>query len=79
MSVDGVHKADRVTAGHILKEALRWGLARRSAEEIISDSLDRLPAAIYRAAEEIDALPPTLLRLVRKRVEQLRDSRSSPP
>ena len=72
-----VQKADRVTAERIVNEARRWGMTRSSAEEIVADSLDRLPAAISQAAEEIDTLPHSLPELVNRRVDQLRTS--TPP
>ncbi|HEY7935116.1 MAG TPA: type II toxin-antitoxin system HipA family toxin [Solirubrobacteraceae bacterium] len=74
MYVDSVQKADRVTAERIVNEARRWGMTRRSAEDVVADSLDRLPAAITQAAKEIDTLPPSLPELVNKRVDQLRSS-----
>jgi serine/threonine-protein kinase HipA len=74
MYVDSVQKADRVTADRIVNEATRWGMTRSSAEEIVADSLDRLPAAISAAAAEIDGLPAALPESVSKRVEQLRGS-----
>lgn len=77
MYVDSVQKADRVTAERIVNEANRWGMTRRIAQEIVTDSLDRLPAAVKQATEEIDALPDTLPELVNKRVDQLRTS--TPP
>jgi len=72
MYVDSVQKADRVTAGRIVAEAVRWGMARGAAEEIVADTLDRLPAAVSAATEEIDGLPPELPELVVERVERLR-------
>ncbi len=77
MYVDSVQKADRVTAERIVNEATKWGMTRRSAEEIVADSLDRLPAAISQATEEIGTLPRSLPELVNKRVNQLRTS--TPP
>ncbi len=77
MYVDSVQKADRVTADRIVNEAIRWGMTRRSVEEIVSDSLDRLPAAVSGAADEIEGLPPMLPELVSKRVDQLRSSLSN--
>lgn len=74
MYIDSVQKADRVTAERIVNEATRWGMTSRSAEEIVSDSLDRLRAAISAAADEIDGLPSELPKLVSGRVEQLRGS-----
>lgn len=78
MYVDGVQKADRVTARRIVNEASRWGMARRRAEEIVSDMLDRLPAAISAAAGETEGLPPALPELVSRRVAQLRGDLRSP-
>lgn len=74
MYVDNVQKADRVTAERIVNEGVRWGMVRRRVEETVSDSLDRLPAAVSAAAEETGGLPPELPELVSKRVEQLRNS-----
>ena len=71
MYVDTVQKADRVTAERIVNEAVGWGLSRRSAEETVFDVLDRLPAAVSAAADEVDGLPPELPELVSKRVERL--------
>jgi serine/threonine-protein kinase HipA len=76
MYVDTVQQADRVTATRIVNEASKWGTSRGVAEEIVADTLDRLPAAISRAAEEIDALPGTLHELVTKRVDRLRSATS---
>jgi len=74
MYVDTVQKADRVTAERIVNEATNWGMTRRSAEEIVVDTLDRLGAAISQATKEIDTLPDTLPELVNKRVDRLRTS-----
>ncbi len=71
MYVDSVQKADRVTADRILNEAVRWGLTRASADELVSDLLERLPAAISAAADGIDGLPSELPELVAERVKRL--------
>lgn len=73
MYIDTVQKADRVTAARIVNEAERWGMTSRIAQETVKDTLDRLPAAISQAAEEIDVLPEALLELIDKRVERLRN------
>jgi serine/threonine-protein kinase HipA len=78
MYVDSVQRADRVSAERIVNEAARWGMTRRGAEEIVADSLARLPAAISQATEEIDTLPPALPELVNTRVDQLRTSTPVP-
>lgn len=71
MYVDSVQNADRVTAHRIANEAVRWGMSRKSAEEAVFDVLDRLPAAVSAAADEVDGLPPELPELVSKRVERV--------
>ncbi len=80
MYVDSVQKADRVTAERVINEAARWGMTRGRAAEVVADTLDRLPAAITAAAEQIDALPPSLPELVGKRVQRMQTStpRSKP-
>lgn len=72
MYVDTVQKADRVTAERIVNEAASWGMARRSAAEIVADTLERLPAAISGAAETVNGPPPSLIDLVDERVRKLR-------
>lgn len=74
MYVDSVQKADRVTAARIVNEAMRWGISKRNAEEIVLDLLDRLPGAISAAANETDGLSPELPDLVDRRVGRLRES-----
>lgn len=77
MYVDTVQKADRVTAPRIVNEAIKWGITSTNAEEIVADTLDRLPAAITQATKDIEAVPDSLPELVTKRVDQLRTS--TPP
>jgi serine/threonine-protein kinase HipA len=72
--VDHVQRADRVTAERIVNEAARWGLARNRAAEIVSDCLDRLPAAAAAAAEETAGVPSELVDLVGGRIDRLRRS-----
>jgi serine/threonine-protein kinase HipA len=74
MYIDTVQKADWVTAPRIVNEAVKWGITRRIAHGTVNDTLDRLPAAVSQASEEIDALPNGLLELVEQRVERLRNS-----
>jgi serine/threonine-protein kinase HipA len=77
MYVDTVRNADRVTAPRIVNEATKWGIIRRIAEEIVADTLDRLPAAISKSTDEIDALPEQLPELVNERIDKLaRSSRA---
>lgn len=74
MYVDTVQKADRVTAERIVNEATSWGIARRSAAEMVAYTLERLPAAISEATEHVGKPPTRLVELVSERVETLRAS-----
>lgn len=77
MYVDSVQKADRVTAERIIGEAASWGMSRSRAAEIVSECLDRLPAAMSAATEELDGVPERLVDLVGERVAKLRSSASA--
>jgi serine/threonine-protein kinase HipA len=71
MYVDTVQKADRVTTERIVAEAVKWGLRRELAAEIVSDVLHRLPAAIGEASEETPGVPDELVQLVATHTAQL--------
>jgi serine/threonine-protein kinase HipA len=73
MYVDGVQKADRVTADRIVNEALRWQIAESRARSIVADHLERLPAAVEAAANETGGVPPELRELVNRRLRKLRE------
>jgi len=72
MYIDGVQGADRVTAERLLSEAAAWGMSRATAATTVSDLLERLPAAVERAADETPGVPGDLLELVRTQSERLR-------
>jgi serine/threonine-protein kinase HipA len=72
MYVDGVQKADSVTADRIVNEASRWPIAKSRAREIVMDCLDRLPAAVEAVAADTDGIPPELTEMVERRIHQLR-------
>lgn len=74
MYVDSVQKADRVTAERVVNEAVRWGMARGWANEVVADTLDRLPTAFAAAAERADEVPPSLQELVSGRVQRMQAS-----
>lgn len=74
MYVDSVQKADRVTADRIVSEAARWSMNRSTAEQVVADTLDRLPAAVSAAAGETEGLPSELAELVGRRIDRLRES-----
>jgi serine/threonine-protein kinase HipA len=71
MYVDSVQKADRVTPERVVTEAARWGIRRPRVQEIVSDVLDRLPAAVNGAADETEGVPQELIDLVLARIVRL--------
>jgi len=74
MYIDNVHRTNHVTAERIANEAVRWGLSRGRAVEIIEGILDRAPKAIAAARDETDGLPPELVATVERQLNQLRSS-----
>lgn len=79
MYIDNVHRTNRVTADRMLNEAVRWGLTRRAAAEIIADVLDRVPAAAESAREETNGVPAEVLAVVESQLAQLLSSLSAAP
>lgn len=72
MYVDSVQRTDRVTGSRIVNEAIRWGLPRERAADLVSDLLERAPGAIAAAREEVEGLPPELISTVERQLTQLR-------
>jgi serine/threonine-protein kinase HipA len=74
MYIDDVRRTDRVTADRIINEAARWGLSRRRAADIVTDILDRAPAAVDAAAADTGDLPEHIPDVVRSQLVQVRKS-----
>ncbi len=72
MYVDDVRRIDRVTAVRLANEAVGWGMSRQRAEHIVTDLLDRIPAAARAAREETEGLPPDVPATVEAQLAQLR-------
>ena len=72
MYIDDVRRTSRVTADRIINEAVRWGLGRRRAAEVIDDLLERAPAAAASAQEDTEGVPPEIARIVDRQLHQLR-------
>jgi serine/threonine-protein kinase HipA len=71
MYVDNVQRTNQVTAARIISEAVRWGMARNRAAEIVNALLARAPKAIEAARAETDGLPDDLLATVTAQVQRL--------
>jgi serine/threonine-protein kinase HipA len=72
MYIDSVQRTDRVTAGRLANEAVRWGLSRERATETIGDLLDNAPGAMASAREETEGVPNDLVSTIERRLAQLR-------
>ena len=59
--IDNVHRTNRVTALRVANEAVRWGISRNRAAELINDLVARAPGAIEAAREETPGVPDDLL------------------
>lgn len=71
MYIDNVHRTNRVTADRLVNEAARWGLSKRRASEVITDLLQRVPAAVAAATAETPGLPPELPAIVDSQLAQV--------
>jgi serine/threonine-protein kinase HipA len=69
--IDNVHRTNRVTTPRIINEAVRWGISRRRASDIVNDLLARAPEAIDAARAETDGLPVELHGTVTTQLQQL--------
>jgi serine/threonine-protein kinase HipA len=74
MYIDEVKRTDRVTADRIVKEAARWGLSFRRAAEVVSEVLDRVPAAAKAARDETVNVPSHIFDTVGAQLARLRSS-----
>jgi serine/threonine-protein kinase HipA len=71
MYVDKVQRISRVTATHIVNEGVGWGMPRARAAEIVSDVLDRAPAAVEAALAETPGTPSALRATIRRQLTNL--------
>ena len=71
MYIDNVHRINRVTTLRIVNEAVRWGMARRRAGEIVTDVLARSAEAIHAARDETEGLPDDILTTVTAQLQHL--------
>jgi serine/threonine-protein kinase HipA len=74
MYIDDVRRTDRVTTDRILNEASLWGMARRTASDIVGDLLGKVPEAVDRAIADTPAVPDEIQRIVTSQLGRLRES-----
>jgi serine/threonine-protein kinase HipA len=74
MSIDSVHRTNRVTAVRIINEAVQWGMPRGRATAIVNDLVARGDDAIALAQEETAGLPSEFADVVKRQLESIRGS-----
>ncbi len=74
MYVDGVRRTNSVTAERIVNEAVKWGMSKRRAAELVGEVLERAPDAAATAREETEAVPTSLLETLDSQLAQVRGS-----
>jgi hypothetical protein len=71
MSIDDVRRTIDVTMHRLTNEAVRWGLSRERAQDIVSQLLDQAPAAIAAARDETEGVPDELVAVVTHQLARL--------
>ena len=74
MYVDDVRRTDRVTAERIVNEAVKWGMSRRRAAEIVEDVSGRAPEAAEAARRETKELPASVSDTVDSQLARVRSA-----
>lgn len=74
MYIDNIHHANRLTVERIVNEAVRWGMSRERATEVVVDLLERAPAAIAASRDEIEGIPEEMVSTIEGQLAQLRAS-----
>ena len=74
MYIDNVRRTSRVTADRVGAEAIRWGLSRRRASDIISEILADISAASLAAQGETPGLPPGIPALLDTQLVQVQSA-----
>ncbi|MEX1046283.1 MAG: HipA domain-containing protein [Actinomycetota bacterium] len=74
MYVDDVRRTNRVTGDRIVNEAVKWGMSKRRAAEVVGDILARTPGAVEAARQETEDVPDGFPRTVESQLAQVRSS-----
>lgn len=72
MYIDSIHRSNRLTVVRIVNEAVRWGMSRNRATEVVVNLLKRAPGALDLAREETKGVPAKLIATVEAQLQQLR-------
>ena len=74
MYIDNTHRTTRLTIERIVNEAVRWGISRNRAHEIVIDLLAKAPDALAKARKETTGVPAKLVATVEDQLKQLRSA-----
>lgn len=72
MPIDNVHRTNRLVIERIANEAVRWGMPRGRATEIVAVLLEKAPNALHLAREETEGVPAKLIATIEAQLDQLR-------
>ena len=72
MYIDNIQRTSRLTRERIVNEALRWGMSRARASEVVDDLLEGAPKAMELARDETDGVPTTLVATISDQLARIR-------
>ncbi len=74
MFVHTVGDIDAVGVGDLVAEGEKWGLGHIRAGEVVLQMLERFPAAVSHAVDEVPGVPEQLIALVKQRAKNALDA-----
>ncbi len=74
MYIDNTQRTTRLTIERIVNEAVRWGISRNRAQEVVVDLLAKAPDALAKARKETTGVPAKLVSTVEVQLKQLRSA-----
>ncbi len=74
MYIDNIHRTNRLTVERIVNEAVRWGMSRDRATEVVVDLLEETPVAIAASRDETQGVPEDIVSTIENQLARLRAS-----
>jgi len=71
MYIDNIHRTNRLTGERIVNEAVRWGMSRDRATEVVVDLLEGAPAAIAASRDQTEGVPEEMVSTIEGQLAQL--------
>jgi serine/threonine-protein kinase HipA len=72
MYIDNIHRTTRLTVARIVNEAVRWGVSRERATEVVVNLLEKAPGALDLARRETEGVSAKLVATLEDQLQQLR-------